>query len=184
MESLRKEIDGIDEELLKLLIKRYEYVKSIGVLKHQKNHSIYVPEREKSLLSRLEKLNNGVISDNTLKAVFIEIISGGRHVERPILIVCKKEKPFLYAYAAYAKFGKSISLLFLDSYKKMFSKVKESTSNYSIILCDDNDDPKDVPLSDLSEFGLYVCDEIIMRNPAEPENRKKFLVIGNSTSGK
>lgn len=183
LESLRKEIDKIDEELLSLLMKRYKYVKEIGNLKLKANHNIYVPEREKHLLSRLDKLNNGVIPNNTIKAIFTEIISGGRQIEHPITVICKQSKPFLHAYAAYEKLGKSISLLFLKSYKEIFLKVKESYSHYSIILFEDSEKGLSAaPLLDFLDSGLSICSEIIINNPEKQGNWKRFLLVGNKAT--
>lgn len=181
LDFLREKIDGIDEKILNLLIKRYEYTKDIGNLKLETNHSIYVPEREEYLFTRLEKLNNAVIPNNILKAIFTEIISGGRQIEHPINIICKKDKPFLQAYVAFAKLGKSISLLFLDNYKEMFSKVKESCSNYSIILFEDSRKGLfTTPLPEFLDSELSICAEIIINNPEKQKNWKRFLFIGNN----
>ncbi len=180
LESLRKEIDKIDEELLSLLMKRYKYVKEIGNLKLKANHSIYVPEREKHLLSVLDKLNNGAIPNNTVKSVFTEIVSGGRQIEHPITVICKQGKPFLHAYAAYEKLGRSISLLFLKNYKEMFKKVKESLSYYSIIPFEDSEKGLlTTPLPDFLDSGLSICSEIIITNPEKQGTWKRFLLIGN-----
>ena len=180
LESLRKEIDKTDEEILNLLIKRYKYVKDIGNLKIKAKHCIYAPEREKHLLSRLDKLNRGVIPDNTIKAVFTEIISGGRHIEHPItIVICKKNKPLLHAYAAYEKLGKSISLLFLRSYEEIFLKVKESFSHYAIILSEDSEKGLfPPPLPDFLASGLSIYSEIVINNPEKQKNWKKFLLVG------
>ena len=181
LESLREKIDIIDKELLALLTKRYEYVKDIGSLKLTTNYSIYVPEREKHLLARLEKTNNGIIPNSTIKAIFTEIMSGGRQIEHPITVICKRSKPFLHAYAAYSKLGKSISLLFLTNYKEVFAKVKESSSNYSIILFEDSEKELfTAPLPDFLESGLTICSEIVINNPGNQRSWKRFLLIGNT----
>ena len=53
MEELRKEIDLIDDEMLKLFIKRLEIVKEIALIKKEKGLEIHNQAREQEILSRL-----------------------------------------------------------------------------------------------------------------------------------
>ena len=48
LDDLRKEIDKLDDELIKLLNKRMEMVKKVGERKRADNSTIYRPERGKS----------------------------------------------------------------------------------------------------------------------------------------
>ena len=59
MDKLRKRIDELDAELLKLLNKRAECVVKIGTIKQREESKVVVPQREKELLNRLTTLNNG-----------------------------------------------------------------------------------------------------------------------------
>ena len=54
--DLRRDINGIDEEMMKLFIKRFNIVKEIGAVKKQKKLPIYDPAREKEILDRQKKL--------------------------------------------------------------------------------------------------------------------------------
>ena len=54
--DLRNLIDEIDDELVKTLDRRLEIVKKIGELKLSKGGAIYRPERESSIISRLDSL--------------------------------------------------------------------------------------------------------------------------------
>ena len=46
-ENLRNEIDKIDEEVISLLEKRFEIVKSIGSIKKQNRAQVFDEQREK-----------------------------------------------------------------------------------------------------------------------------------------
>jgi chorismate mutase/prephenate dehydratase len=62
LQDLRNRIDHLDDELLNVLNERMELVKKVGDLKRSSQSIIYRPEREKQILDRLEKRNNGLLT--------------------------------------------------------------------------------------------------------------------------
>ena len=74
MDKLRKRIDELDAEMLKLLNERAECVVKIGVIKQKEESEVVVPQREKELLNRLKKLNNGPMTEKMVHRLFQEII--------------------------------------------------------------------------------------------------------------
>ena len=52
--DLRNEIDKIDDEVLRRLNERMNFVRKIGELKQTSGSAIYRPERERAILNRLE----------------------------------------------------------------------------------------------------------------------------------
>ena len=59
---LRDKLDSIDNQLLILLNERMQIVKDVGTLKAKSGGSIYRPEREKAIIDRLDKLNDGLLN--------------------------------------------------------------------------------------------------------------------------
>ncbi len=53
LDELRQTVDQIDDELTRLLSKRFDLAESIADLKHSASLPIYSPEREAEILSRL-----------------------------------------------------------------------------------------------------------------------------------
>ena len=49
LKSLRKRIDSVDLQILKLLNRRANVILEIGRLKNKSKKSVYVPEREKEV---------------------------------------------------------------------------------------------------------------------------------------
>ena len=72
--ELRSRIDGIDSELLKLLNERSKCVIEIGKIKQKEKKVVLVPLREKELLDRLRKVNEGPMTDAMVIYVFQQII--------------------------------------------------------------------------------------------------------------
>ena len=72
--QLRKNIDRVDEELLKVLNRRARLVIEVGQIKQKENIQVLDPDREAQLMSRLSALNDGPIEDEMLKDLFQSII--------------------------------------------------------------------------------------------------------------
>ena len=76
--ELRNQLDAIDNKLLDLINERMEIVHKVGALKAKSGGSIYRPEREKSIIDRLEKINNesnGLLNRSAIEALFLEIFA-------------------------------------------------------------------------------------------------------------
>lgn len=56
LQTYRKEINELDQQLIKLLAKRFELVKAIGELKRKHNLPIQDENREKKIVLDLEKI--------------------------------------------------------------------------------------------------------------------------------
>ena len=84
LQIFRNEIDRIDTELIALLNARYKAVESIGEYKRERHLPIYDPSRQRKLMERLQKLNQGPMTPEILHAVYREIMSGAQKLERPL----------------------------------------------------------------------------------------------------
>jgi chorismate mutase/prephenate dehydratase len=76
LDKIRDEIDKIDNELLSLFNQRMELVKQVGDLKNKEQSAIYRPERERSIITRLQNLNkanNGNLTDEVIENLFYRI---------------------------------------------------------------------------------------------------------------
>ncbi|MCZ6685331.1 MAG: chorismate mutase, partial [Candidatus Dadabacteria bacterium] len=76
--TLRKKIDSLDQEILKLLNDRGDIALEIRKLKRENSVGIYDPVREKVIEKKLKELNEGPLSDDSVLKIFREIISACR----------------------------------------------------------------------------------------------------------
>ncbi len=84
IEHWRKEIDDIDAELLRLLNMRARLALKVGAIK-QASHLPYCdPERERSVLQRLQEMNDGPLDQRAVGKVFRRIIRESRRVQAAI----------------------------------------------------------------------------------------------------
>ena len=82
LDSLRKKIDDIDDEILRLLKKRIEVASSLAKIKRESKMPIYQKEREDEVLSRVKKIaeEQGIPEEYAL-AILREIIRQTRDYE-------------------------------------------------------------------------------------------------------
>ena len=82
LQRLREAIDRVDEVLVRLLNQRVKYAIEIGAIKHQLGLPIYAPEREKEVLSNVERWSEGPLDPVTTRRLFERIIDEARRIER------------------------------------------------------------------------------------------------------
>lgn len=80
--SWRDRIDLIDRILLALLNERSRSANAIGHVKQRLGLPIYVPEREKDVLSNVLDGNKGPLGDEAVRRLFERIIDETRSLER------------------------------------------------------------------------------------------------------
>jgi len=133
LSDLRKEIDRIDENIISLINQRYKHVAEVGKWKDNNAHEIYVPEREKALLQRLEGLNEGPLPNVTLRAVYREIMSGALALESAISIAYLGPENTFSNQAALSKFGKSVRYAPKNSIAEVFEDVEKGKVSYGVV---------------------------------------------------
>ena len=82
----RKAIDKLDAQIVRLLNERTRHVLQIGEIKIKAGEAIYVPHRERSILQRICKLNEGPITGDSLRAIYREIMSSALSLEKTMTI--------------------------------------------------------------------------------------------------
>jgi chorismate mutase len=82
LDELRRRIDDIDEQLVRLLSARAECALAIGHEKKAAGLEVYQPSREAEVLSHVQRVNMGPLDDGAIKRLFERIIDEARRLER------------------------------------------------------------------------------------------------------
>ena len=82
----RREIDDIDVELLRLLNMRARLALKVGALKQAANIPFCDPDRERSVLQRLQEINSGPLDERAVDKLFRRIIRESRRVQSGVSI--------------------------------------------------------------------------------------------------
>ncbi|MDP7572214.1 MAG: chorismate mutase, partial [Myxococcota bacterium] len=81
---LREQIDKVDVEILECLNRRARVVQDVGRLKRESGGAVYSAGREAEIVRRLRDGNEGPFPDAAIAAVFREIVSGTRALEKVV----------------------------------------------------------------------------------------------------
>ena len=131
IDKLRREIDGVDDELLKLLNRRAELAGRIGVLKG--GAPAYRPERESDILRRVSERNAGPLPPERAAAVFREVISACRAMEAPIRVAYLGPQGTFSEQAVYSHFGHAVVGVAYASVDEVFRGSESNGTQFSVI---------------------------------------------------
>lgn len=82
LERLRRRIDALDEQLVRLLSARADCALEIGRIKKGAGLDVYQPAREAEVLAHVQRVNAGPLDDGAMKRLFERVIDEARRLER------------------------------------------------------------------------------------------------------
>jgi chorismate mutase/prephenate dehydratase len=130
---LRESIDAADREILHLINKRARLAQAVGELKKHTDAPVYRPEREAQIHSALAKNNPGPLTDAAVHAVWNELISGCRELERRMRIAYLGPKGTFSEQAALLQFGSQIECLPQASFDDVFRAVEAGAADFGVV---------------------------------------------------
>ena len=163
LKRLRKAVDSVDSEILKLLNKRAKVILEIGKLKDRSKHPIYVPHREKDVYKKIVSRNAGPLSQESLKAIFREIMSSALQLERPLKIAYLGPEFTFTHLASMKKFGSSVSYTGCETITDIFSEVEKGRADYGVVPIENSIEGAVTHTLDMFiDSDLKICSEIYM----------------------
>ena len=163
LKNLRQEIDSIDARIVELLNKRARIILDVGKVKKRSNKSVYVPEREKAVYDRLVASNKGPMPNDSLKAVFREVMSGSLQLERPLKIAYLGPEFTFTHMASMKKFGSSVKYTGCETITDVFSEVEKKRADYGVVPIENSIDGAISHTLDMFiDSDLKICSEIYL----------------------
>ena len=138
LESLRTDIDALDDQLLSLLNQRMELVKQVGEFKRTTNTVIYRPEREKQILDRLNGQNTGLMNRSAIEAIFLEIFAVSRNLELPERVAYLGPEGTFTHQAAESRFGAMSTYMALPTIRSVFESVETGRARFGVVPIENN----------------------------------------------
>lgn len=131
--ALRSDIDAIDDQILVLLNQRAELAVRVGELKSQHRQCHYAPKREREIIARMLQTNPGPFPPEGVRAVYTEIISASRSLER-VLTIAYLGPPATYSHhAALRRFGRLSNYAPYQQLREVFEAVAKGDADYGIV---------------------------------------------------
>lgn len=163
LEKLRKEIDQIDNEILKLLNKRAEVVIEIAHIKRDEKANFYSPEREREIIEHLTSINKGPFPNDTLKVLYREILSASLSLEEPLRVACLGPLATFTHLAALRHFGSSASFMPVESIRDVFDVVEAGKAGSGVVPVENsNEGVVSYTLDMFMDYDLKVSAEVML----------------------
>jgi chorismate mutase / prephenate dehydratase len=129
----RKAIDKLDAHIVKLLNERTRHVLEIGEIKLKAGEEIYAPHRERAVLDRICRLNQGPVTDESLRAIYREIMSSALSLEKSLTIAYLGPEATFTHQAAIQRFGSSLRYLPQKTITDVFTEVSKHRADYGVV---------------------------------------------------
>jgi chorismate mutase / prephenate dehydratase len=163
LSHLRKKIDVLDARIIELLNDRAAITLSIGQEKIKSGKPIYSPDRENDVLKRLKALNKGPIQNEAIEAIYREIISAARALEKPLCIAALGKKGAYTYSAAQRIFGQQATYESCQDIPVVFQRVESGECDYGVLPLENSTEGMVTPTVDLLvNSELKICKQLMM----------------------
>jgi chorismate mutase/prephenate dehydratase len=163
LQSLRNKIDVVDSKLVGLLNERTRLVLGIGKIKQASGEEIYAPEREEAVLRRVAEKNSGPLTEESLRAIYREIMSSALSLEKPLIIAYLGPQATYSHMAAVKKFGASLRCEPLPNITDVFTEVAKGQADYGVAPIENSTEGAVTHTYDMFvDSDLKVCAQIML----------------------
>jgi chorismate mutase / prephenate dehydratase len=164
LKNLRTKIDKIDAQVVALLNARADVSRRIGRQKLKNNQGVYVPHREKEVFDHVRQANKGPMTDDALKAVYREIMSGSMALEKPLKIANLGTQGSFSSIAARRRFGSQIAYVPCKNIPDVFQSIETGECDYGIVPIENSTEGAVTHTYDaLIDTELKICSQVLVR---------------------
>jgi chorismate mutase/prephenate dehydratase len=163
--SLRSQIDKLDQHILKLINERASLAIDIGRVKQDQAGDIFSPAREEEVIRNLLDANKGPLEPTSVRAIYREIMSGSRALQR-LMKIAYLGGEYSYSHlAVLEKFGQSVEAIPVNSISAVFEAVNRKDVDCGVVPLENSTDGR---VADTLEMfirlpQLKICSEIRLR---------------------
>ena len=163
LDELRKRVDALDEELMRLLNERTRVVLDIGKLKDKAGGEVYAPAREREVLDRLQSCNKGPLPAESMEAIYREIMSAAIALQRGVVVAYLGPQATFTHQAARRQFGSSVRYEPAETISDVFELVEKKAAEYGVVPIENSTDGAVThTLDEFTGTSLKICAEIYL----------------------
>ncbi|NLW86059.1 MAG: prephenate dehydratase [Planctomycetes bacterium] len=164
LSALRQSIDDLDRRIVELLNERARVVIQVGKAKQVDGTPIYAPDREQAVLKRIAELNHGPLPQNTLQAIYRELMSGSFVLERPLRIGYLGPQGSYSHLASQRKFGASVEYRPLADIRAVFDEVSRGHCDLGLAPIENSFEGGVIDTMDcFINSSVHVCAEVMVK---------------------
>jgi chorismate mutase/prephenate dehydratase len=162
LRTLRSQIDKLDLQILKLINERASVAAKIGRIKDDHGAEVFSAAREEEVLQNVLQVNKGPLDVSTVRAVFRELMSGSRALQK-ILKVSYLGPEYSFSHlAAVERFGQSVEFMRVGSITAVFEEVNRSHADFGVVPLENSTDGRIADTLDMFMRlpQLKICSEV------------------------
>lgn len=165
LKALRVQIDKFDQQILELLNKRAAIAGQIGKVKADQGGEVFSASREEEVLNNVVQANKGPLQEVTVRAVFRELISGSRALQKVQKIAFLGPEYSYSHIAAIERFGEAVSYLRTGTIAAVFEEVGRRHADYGVVPLENSTDGRITDTLDMfiRMPQIKICSEIRLR---------------------
>jgi chorismate mutase/prephenate dehydratase len=165
LRNIRTQIDKLDLQILDLVNKRAELAAEAGKIKNDHGAEIFSPAREEEVLQNVLEANKGPLDPATVRAIFREIMSGSRALQKVLKIAYLGPEYSFSHLAAVERFGQAVEFIRVGSIAAVFEEVNRSHADFGVVPLENSTDGR---VADTLEMfirlpQLKICAEVRLR---------------------
>jgi chorismate mutase/prephenate dehydratase len=152
LRNLRTQIDKLDLQILKMVNERARVAGEIGKLKTDSSDEIFSPAREEEVLQNVLAVNEkgkGPLDANTIRAIFREIMSGSRALQKVLKVAYLGPEYSFSHLAAVERFGQAVEMIPVDSIAAVFEAVDRGQVDFGVVPVENSSDGRIADTLDL-----------------------------------
>jgi chorismate mutase / prephenate dehydratase len=162
LRHLRVQIDRLDLQILKLANQRAGLAAEIGKVKNDQGGEFFSPAREEEVLQNVLQANKGPLDTSTVRAIFREIMSGSRALQKVLKVAYLGPEYSFSHLAAVERFGQAVDLIWVGSIAAVFEEVNRSHADFGVVPLENSTDGRVTDTLDmfLRLPQLKICAEV------------------------
>jgi len=161
LDEIRKKINQVDEDLLRLISERVDLGRHVANAKQRQDSVYYKPERERQVLQRITELNPGLLDDVRVQNIFREVMSATLSTQKLLRVGYLGPMGSFSHQAAIKKFGHSLELVPCADFEDVFDQVQKKKLDYGIVPIENSLEGIVNPtLDSLLRFNLNIYSEV------------------------
>ncbi|MCD4721560.1 MAG: prephenate dehydratase [Desulfobacula sp.] len=175
LSELRDQIDTIDANILSLINQRLDIGKKVGEIKKETGSRILDRSRERKVIERLSKINQGPSDKELLRYIFNVIITATREIQKPKTISFLGPEASYTHIAALSHFKHSGKFVEQPNLYEIFREVEKKESHFGVIPVENSiEGAVNHSLDLFVDFDLNICAELY-----EPVSHDLLSITGD-----
>jgi chorismate mutase/prephenate dehydratase len=165
LRNLRSQIDKLDLQIVKLVNERASLAGAIGKVKNDEGSAIFSPAREEEVLENVLSANKGPLDAPTLRAIFREIMSGSRALQKLAKVSYLGPEYSFSHLAAVERFGQTVEFIKVGTIASVFEEVNRGHVDFGVVPLENSTDGR---VADTLEMFIRlpqvkICAEVRLR---------------------